>query len=549
MSAAENKQRVKSSFIAGSLASSAGVFVSKLIGLFYLVPFRQIVGQQNLDYYSAAYTYYNVMLQICSAGLPFAIAAIIAKYVNRNDYRTVLLVRRISTAILMLSGFVMSVIFLLISGPLAAMRLGEKATPEAVAAMQNTFAILALALFLVPILYSYRGYYQGMKELNVYASSQVIEQFARVAALLGLGWFVVYILHMAPIFGIYAAVLGTSVGCLVSIIYFAYYDRKKNAAVVKAARMQKTPAADKSTILKELFAFGLPYVFVAILGNSQTLINAQFFVSLNTSLGMDLRTAQILNSIIEANCDKLTSIPQVLSIGFSAGIVPYMTVALENRDRKGLNKNIEDCLDTVLYIALPICFSMAVLSGPIYYIMYGADELAYGEICLRWSSLLGLATTITPICNSMMLTLRFRRESIVYLGVGFLVKCLTFYPLIRYTGYIGAITSSVLCSATIIYLSLVKIKNKYDVRYSKIFLRAAKMILACLCMNGVYAIFRYFGIDALHPSRLIALAELGLMGMCGVSAYLFVTSIMRLPQVVFHSSLKDLASRFLKRGR
>ena len=542
------KDRTKQSFIAGSLASSAGVFITKLIGLFYVVPFRSIVGQQNLDYYSAAYTYYNVMLQICSAGLPFAIAAIIAKYMNRKDYRTVLLVRRISTAMLMVSGFVMAMIFLLVSGPLAAVRMGDKASPEAVAAMQNTFVILALALFLVPILYSYRGYYQGMKELRLYANSQVIEQFARVAALLGLGWFVVYVLKMAPIFGIYAAVLGTSVGCLVSLMYFVFYDRKLNEPVLKAARLQKEPAEDRKTILLELIAFGLPYVLVAILGNSQTLVNAQFFVRLNTSLGMDLRTAQIINSIIETNCDKLTSIPQVLSIGFSAGIVPYMTISLENRDRRALNRNIEDCLDTVLYIAIPICFSMAVLAGPIYYIMYGAQELGYGTVCLRWSSMLGFLTTLTPICNSMMLTLRFRKESIIYLAVGFLVKCITFFPLIRYTGYTGAITSSILCSATIVYLSLVKIKNKYDVKYRKIFVRGIKMLLACLCMNGVYALFRLAGIDGMNPSRLIALIQLGIMGITGVSVYIFVSNMMKLPQAVFHMDLKGILRRVLRRG-
>ena len=81
----KTKKKVKQGFIAGSLTSSAGVFISKLIGMFYIIPFKQIVGQANLSYYSAAYTYYNVLLQICSAGLPFAIAAIVAKYANKND--------------------------------------------------------------------------------------------------------------------------------------------------------------------------------------------------------------------------------------------------------------------------------------------------------------------------------------------------------------------------------------------------------------------------------------------------------------------------------
>ena len=50
---------------------------------------------------------------------------------------------------------------------------------------------------------------------------------------------------------------------------------------------------------------------------------------------MPYETAKLLYGIIQMQCDKLTSIPQVLGIGFSAGIVPYMTIALENRDYEG----------------------------------------------------------------------------------------------------------------------------------------------------------------------------------------------------------------------
>jgi len=37
-----------------------------------------LAGTENMSFYSAAYTYYNVLLQISSAGLPYAIAAIAA---------------------------------------------------------------------------------------------------------------------------------------------------------------------------------------------------------------------------------------------------------------------------------------------------------------------------------------------------------------------------------------------------------------------------------------------------------------------------------------
>ena len=45
---------IKKSFIASSLTTSAGIFITKLIGLFYIVPFKAIVGQQDMIYYSAA---------------------------------------------------------------------------------------------------------------------------------------------------------------------------------------------------------------------------------------------------------------------------------------------------------------------------------------------------------------------------------------------------------------------------------------------------------------------------------------------------------------
>lgn len=544
----KTKNKVKNGFIAGSLTSSAGVFVSKLIGMFYIVPFKQIVGQANLSYYSAAYTYYNVLLQICSAGLPFAIAAIVAKYANRDDYKTVLLVRKLSTAILMVSGFVISLLFILISTPLAQSVLGAHATNADIIKMRNTFVILSLALFIVPVVYSYRGYYQGMKELKLYADTQITEQFARVVFLLGVGAIVVYVFHMDQILGIYAAVLGTSIGGIFALIQLMYFDHKHAPKIQKLAEEQVTKSEDKYFILKEFFVFSIPYLLVSILGNSQTLINTQFFIPVATKLGMNYDQAKLIYSIIETNCDKLTSIPQVLSIGFSAGIVPYMTISLENHDYKGLNVNIEDCLDTVLYIGLPVCFAMASLAEPIYYIMYGASELEYGVTCLQWSALLGLCTTLTPICNSMMLTLRFRKQSIFYLFCGFAVKCITFYPLMAIMGYTGAIVSSCLCSATIIICSLLKIRKEFSVKYRRICKRTIRMMISCFAMNGVYALWNMFGPSWVSGGRIVCLIELAIVGSLGIVVYVITSDMMKLPKAVFHVSLKSMVNRVLHRS-
>lgn len=540
---------IKKSFIASSLTTSAGIFITKLIGLFYIVPFKAIVGQQDMIYYSAAFDYYTILLQICSAGIPFALAALVAKYLSKNDYKTVILVRILATSLLMVSGFVMAVLFIGFSGPLAARALGGISySANELAAMQNSFVILAIALFLVSVLYSYRGYYQGAKEMQQYSLSQVIEQFVRVGFLLGAGWFVVYILHLPKIVYIYTAVGGTGVGAMVALLQFMNFDRKHFRDVQQKAKRQSTNSVAIKELIREFVMYVIPFLLSSILANSQVLVNTNFFVSVMEGLGMQHSQATMLLSIIQTNCDKLTSIPQVIGNGFAAGAVPFITVSLVHADWQGLRKSLEDCLGTVFYIVIPVCVSMAALSGPIYYIMYGAKELEYGQVALFWSSILAFGTTVTPVLLSILLSLKMRRHTLIYFLIGFLVKVVTFYPCCYLFGYSGAIISSILCEITFIALSIYKIQKTYPVRVKNMIIRLLKIIICCFAMNGIYVIVRWIGIDPTQYSRLLAIVLVGMIGSLGMGVYFASSELFRLPKSIFHRDLRGMFNRILRRG-
>ncbi len=540
---------IKKSFIASSLTTSAGIFITKLIGLFYIVPFKAIVGQQDMIYYSAAFDYYTILLQICSAGIPFALAALVAKYLSKNDYKTVILVRILATSLLMVSGFVMAVLFIGFSGPLAARALGGISySANELAAMQNSFVILAMALFLVSVLYSYRGYYQGAKEMQQYSLSQVIEQFVRVGFLLGAGWFVVYILHLPKIVYIYTAVGGTGVGAMVALLQFMNFDRKHFRDVQQKAKRQSTNSVAIKELIREFVMYVIPFLLSSILANSQVLVNTNFFVSVMEGLGMQHSQATMLLSIIQTNCDKLTSIPQVIGNGFAAGAVPFITVSLVHADWQGLRKSLEDCLGTVFYIVIPVCVSMAALSGPIYYIMYGAKELEYGQVALFWSSILAFGTTVTPVLLSILLSLKMRRHTLIYFLIGFLVKVVTFYPCCYLFGYSGAIISSILCEITFIALSIYKIQKTYPVRVKNMIIRLLKIIICCFAMNGIYVIVRWIGIDPTQYPRLLAIVLVGMIGSLGMGVYFASSELFRLPKSIFHRDLRGMFNRILRRG-
>jgi hypothetical protein len=52
---------MKQSLLIGALMSSFGIFVSKLLGLLYYSPLSSIAGEENMAFYSIAYTYYDLL--------------------------------------------------------------------------------------------------------------------------------------------------------------------------------------------------------------------------------------------------------------------------------------------------------------------------------------------------------------------------------------------------------------------------------------------------------------------------------------------------------
>lgn len=539
--------RKKQSFIAGALTSTAGIFISKALGILYIVPFTAMATESNMFFYSQAYTYYEILLNVCAAGFPFAIAAMVAKYANKNDFKTVMLIRKLSMSLMLLTGFLAAIIFVCFSAPIAMNALGSEATAGDVQKLQTAFIILSFAVILVPFLSVFRGFYQGLKELKVYAVSQVVEQGVRVGVLLGGGAFLIYVLQMDSIYAIYMAVLSTSIAALAAILFYFYFDRKHISDLKKAAHFQMKDSETKKDLFIEMLLFGLPYVATAFLGNSMSIVNNAFFMNAVKATPATYEQYKLILGIMQVQANKLTSIPQVLAIGFSAGIVPYLTVSLENKDWKELQQNITDCLGTVLYIGMPLFFCLLVLAGPIYYVMYGGAHLKVGTEVLMWSSPIAITGTLSPICSSIMMTLRLRKKSLFYLLIGFVIKVISFFILIDLFGYSGAITSSILTSLVVIFLNLRIIKKDYHVSYRVVGNQLLRIIVCLAGMLVGFTILNLMGLNPVYYSRFTALILLGMYGIAGLVIYYFISDKLKLPQSIFKTSGKEIVMRFIKK--
>ena len=532
--------RIKQSFIAGALTSSAGIFVSKALGLLYVSPLSRMAGADNTVFYSYGYTYYNILLQICSAGLPFAIAALVSKYATRNDYKTVLLLRKLAISIMLGMGFILCVTFLFIANPLAKQALGAQASSADIDILVNVFRILVLSVLTVPFLSSFRCFWQGLKELKPYAFSQVLEQFVRVFSMLALGAFCVYVLQLDGVYAIYMAMFSTFLAAAVALIYYFKFDKANIGWVRRAARNQtKRPARAKKVVV-ELIAFGLPFAIASILGNSMDIVNNTFFMGEIVKVGYTQEEGMQILSMIQYQSLHLIAIPQVLATGFPSGIVPYMTSALERHDIKQLKRYIGECLDVVMYIGIPLCMCLCFLAKPIYSLFYGTQDLDLGASVLQWSTTVAIAGTFSPICTSMMMTLKMRGQVLIYLAITFAFKLISFFPMVQYMGWQGAILSSALASCVLIFLSLKAINNRFGMSYWKNILHLFKVMVCVVAMNGVFVIFDLLGIDGSTSGIVVNFLILALKGSLGILVYVWVSFLLHLPQVLLHRNTKGI---------
>ena len=536
---------MKQSLLIGALTSSFGIFVSKLLGLLYYSPLSAIAGESNMAFYSIVYTYYDLLLQISQAGIPFAIASLVAKYYAKGDYKTVLLVRKMGTSVVLGLSAATGFFLILMAGPLARQSLGISAPEADILNLKKMFYILTVAVIIVPLLSALRGYIQGLKRLDLYASSQVLEQFVRVFSIIIFAWLFVSILHFESIWAIFVAIAAASLGAFAAYAFTGILSRSDVAHVQKLAKAQENDAAKtQSEIIKEILFLGIPYVIISFLGTAGPLVNTTFFLDHMTKVNGPgvYEQAKLASGILQANIAKISNIPSVLAIGFGSGMVPYLSESLEERDNRKITRQINQILDTSIYILVPMIMVFIFFARDIYFIMYGNRNLDLGAKLFAVSNIQIFLGTIAPIFSSIMMSLKLRKDAIITLIISFIVKFITFFPLVGAFGAYGMIYSSGLYYVIQIVMYFMALRKNFGINVKGATRRFIKTLIASLIM-----VIPAFALRSIIPfqfdSRIIDIAIMGVLGLIMVSIYYVITVRMGLPQKIF--GIKDISLRKL----
>lgn len=402
----------------GSILAIASIVV-RIIGLFYRIPMANIIGEEAMGIYSAAFEIYNIILILSSFSLPLAVSKLITERMIRHQFRNGYRV------------FVRAFIFALVVGAVAGGFLFfsaqwlEQAFFDQYQGIAISLRILAPTIFLVAVLGVFRGFFQGINTMVPTAVSQVIEQIvnAAISIVAAAGLIRVYAeSDYVNAWGAAGGTLGTCIGALLAllfcvfvyVLYFPKFRRQIKADI--------TPTQEAG---KDIYRMILVTVMPIIL--SQTVYQISGVIDI-TMLNDALRgsgTAAAEVSILQGNYSTLyrllISVPIAISSSFAGAVIPNIVMAHNGNSRQMLHSRIKSTIQFNMNIAIPSTVALMVLGRPILQILFPSYDLALGEKLLLAGSTAIIFYAHSTITSSVLQSISKMKIPVIHSALALVV--------------------------------------------------------------------------------------------------------------------------------
>ena len=532
------KEQKQQSFMYATLIMAVSTIIVKILGLVFRIPITNLLGTVNMGYYSTAYEVYLPIYSIAMAGLPVAVSRMVAQYVSENRYNDVKSVFKVAKRFFVVTGLVG---FILMFGIGYIVTVVTK-NPEALPSM----FVIAPCLIFCCIMSTYRGYYEGLRNMFPTAISSLIEAICKLVLGYGFAWMVMSFYDGANkgAYAAAAAILGITVGTAIAAFY-VFIRHKTIGDSISDVMYETAPnGVDTKEVFKALVAISIPVVLGSMATQISGLIdvtmvqyqlNADVAENLNyfkSQYGYYLSAENVADSKIHTFLYStyrnyaytfFNLVPTITAaVGVSA--LPVLTMAWTNNDKAAVKSNLESMLKVITLIAFPAGLGLIALAPQILGMLYKSASVEVAAPLLR---VLGIAACFagmtTPMTN-LLQAIGKPTIPVKNIAVGAVIKVVVNYILVGIPSIniMGAPIGTVCCYLYIAIADLFCIV-KYSRVVPSIFITIIKP-LAAAAVCAVAAYFSQMGLSILlDGSRLATIGAL----VVAVFAYIIAVSLLK----------------------
>ncbi len=478
----------KKSFLMGAAVLGIAGLMVQILGAVFRIPLANIIGDEGMGYYQTAYPLYIFLLVFSTNGAPAAISKMISERTALGRHKEAHRVFRLSFVVMVALGIICWAII----------HFGANLIIDLTHAHADSYyAIIAIApaLFFVPIMAVFRGYFQGMQQMGPTAVSQMAEQVVRVATGLTLALILMRTgVKYAAAGATFGATIGPVVGVIVLIII---YKRKKKALLADIEADTHGEREPAGSILKTLALIAIPVTIGVSIQPIMNLGDVALVMNRLQAAGFSGAEANALYGQLSGYAGPIINIPMALALSMALSMVPAIAGAKSAGDSDFLNQNISLGMRTSMMIGVPCSFGLMALAEPIMKLLYPLQEES-AVSAARCLFILAVGIIFLCIAQTMAGVLQGLDRismSVVGLACGFAVKCVLTFILtaVPSLGVNGAAAATVAGYIVIAAVNLWAVKKAAGTRFDlmkcvvKPVLSGAVMTVAAILVYRVCA--------------------------------------------------------------
>lgn len=539
--------------VKGTLLLTIAGYISRFLGMIYVIPFNALVGAQGIALYAYAYIPYTLLISLSTIGIPPAISKMVAKYNTLGQYKTGLRVFRNSLYLMMVTGTIAFLTLFFMADFIAEMIVANKdAEGNSVQDVAKVIKMVSFALIIIPAMSAVRGFFQGNQTMTPTAVSQVIEQIVRIAFVLVAGFIIIVIYDGSYVTAVSFATFAAFIGALGSVIVLLKYWQSKKQTYYKAIEEQEKHIHIRlKDLFMELLSYSIPFVLVGIATPLYQLVDLFTFNRAMEAIGLG-SIAELSFAAINFNGNKLIVIPVMIATGMSLTLVPALTESYTKGNIKKSIREINLSIQIVLFLVVPAVFGLIALAPEAYGSLFSMQDLGITSNLLAWYAPVALSLALFQVSAAILQGINEQRFAVFSLTIGFLVKLTLNSFLIHTFGAKGSIFATGLAVTAAFLANMWRIQKKLQFSLKQTFKRSLFILIFSLIMFvavlGVKWIAQF--IIPFETSRFAATLMLTIGVSFGAIVYFILTYQSTLIEAIFGStSILDKIRRKLRAFR
>lgn len=500
------------SIISGTLSLTLSTVAVKLLGVLYKVPLSRFLGDEGMGYFNSAYTVYTFFYLLCTAGVPKAVMIIISEARASNNSALEKKIIRVAISSFFLLGIAATVIFSVLSAPLAKMIGNSRAA--------YTMLAVAPSIIFISIAGVVRGVLSAHLKFSAIAVSQVIEGVARLGLGLGFAVFAINREYSLPIVSA-LTILGATFGAFLGLIYLLAASKIKISPKNTRQNSDKTA---RGSIMRRILSISLPITVSAAVMSITGIIDLGQIMRVLTSLGYSEADASALYGNYTTLAVPVFNLAIAVIAPVSMTFLPVFTKANAERNPRLISDALKSSIEMSSFLSAPLVVGIMCYSREILGFLFGQSGLDVGAplLVILIPSVFFMSQLL--IINSLLEALGKAKIPVLGMILGSIVKIFVSRWLLSNPelGIVGAPIGTVLSYAVAFFASLWYTEKKMKISVPVLkasvshYFRAAVAILPTLILQN-----RLSAIIGVTTSFIITVAVCAILYflisfMCGV---------------------------------